>query len=82
MPISKIESAVQHKLAYPIREAAVIAGVTPWTVHRSVTEGKLRARKLGKSWVILHADLAVFLDALPSVEPSTEWIKNRKKRAA
>jgi hypothetical protein len=44
--------------------------VAPWgrsTTFRLVAEGKLPARKLGRSTYVLHADLEAFLAGLDSV---------------
>ena len=71
-----------ERLAYPIKDAAALAGVTPWTIHNSISEGRLLARKLGKRWLVLHSDLVRFLNSLDSAEPSTKWLEKRKKAAA
>jgi len=71
-------AAPPQRLAYPIKEAAAIAGVTPWTIHTAIAEGRLPARKLGKPWIILHSDLAHFLQNLEPASPATAWLKKRK----
>lgn len=70
------------RLAYPIKDAAALTGVSPWTIHVAISEGRLTARKLGKKWVVLHSDLIHFLNELETAEPSTKWLDKRKKRAA
>jgi len=68
-----------QRLAYSIKDAASVAGVTPWTIHVAITEGRLPARKLGK-WIILHSDLAHFLQNLEPASPSTKWLEKRKSK--
>ena len=70
------------RLAYSIKEAAEVTGVTPWTIHTAIAEGRLTARKLGKAWLVLHNDLAKFLESLDPASPSTKWLAKRKKVAA
>jgi excisionase family DNA binding protein len=68
-------------LSYSIQQASQVAGVTPWTVHTAITEGRLAARKFGKGWIILHSDLQRFLESLDPVSPSAKWLEKRKKVA-
>jgi len=77
-----IEIPPVNRLAYSIKDASEVAGVTPWTIHTAIAEGRLTARKLGKAWLILHNDLAQFLESLDPASPSTKWLEKRKKRAA
>ena len=40
-----------------VNEAAAIVGRTPLTIRRQISEGKLRARKVGRQWRIERAEL-------------------------
>jgi len=40
-----------------VNEAAAILGRTPLTIRRQISEGKLRARKVGRQWRIDRAEL-------------------------
>jgi excisionase family DNA binding protein len=75
-------TATPQRLAYPIKDAAQLAGVTAWTIHTAISEGRLTAHKLGKRWLVLHSDLVHFLNELDPAEPSTKWLEKRKKAAA
>ena len=83
LPNNLPATAAPQRLAYPIKDAAILAGVTPWTIHTAISEGRLTARKgLGKKWLVLHSDLVHFMNDLAPVEPSTKWLAKRKKAVA
>ena len=54
-----------EKLAYSIREAVEAGGGSRSTVYEAIKSGALKARKRGRSTVILAADLARYLESLP-----------------
>lgn len=53
--------------AYSIPEAAKAAGISRTLIYRLIGDGSLQARKIGRRTVILAADLALFLNALPGL---------------
>jgi excisionase family DNA binding protein len=61
--------AEPQPLAYTIQEATKVAKVGRSKLYLAVSDGSLRARKLGKKTLILPADLERWLEALPSYEP-------------
>ncbi len=54
-----------EKLAYSIRELAAAGGGSRTKIYEAIAAGKLKARKRGRSTVILAADLAQYLESLP-----------------
>lgn len=50
-----------------IDDACLVAGIGRTKIYEAISEGRLRARKLGKRTLILRADLSSFLDNLPMV---------------
>ena len=56
------------RLSYSVAEAARVVGVSPDTIRKAInaTENYLPARRVGTKRLILAADLAAWLDALPS----------------
>ena len=54
-----------EKLAYSIREAVEAGAGSRTKVYEAIAAGTLKARKRGRSTVILAADLAQYLEALP-----------------
>jgi excisionase family DNA binding protein len=46
-------------------EAARIAGLGRTKLYEAISDGKLKARKVGKRTIILRADLHSFLRTLP-----------------
>ncbi|MFC3162852.1 helix-turn-helix domain-containing protein [Ciceribacter thiooxidans] len=50
----------QYKIAYSVREASEISGLSPATIHKLCNEGRLTRRKVGKRTFILAADLMNF----------------------
>jgi excisionase family DNA binding protein len=53
------------QLGYSVIQAAKAAGCGRSTIYEELTNGKLRARKLGRRTVILASDLATWLASLP-----------------
>jgi hypothetical protein len=54
-----------EKLAYSIREVVEAGGGSRSKVYEAINAGKLKARKRGRSTVILAADFAQYLESLP-----------------
>ena len=54
-----------EKLAYSIREAVAAGGGSRTKLYEAIAAGTLKARKRGRSTVILAADLARYLESLP-----------------
>jgi excisionase family DNA binding protein len=48
---------VQTISAYSLTEAAKKVGVSRWTIHRAIKDGKLAAHKSGSATIIFSADL-------------------------
>ena len=54
-----------EKMAFTIREAVETGAGSRSVVYEAIKSGKLKARKRGRSTVILAADLSRYLDSLP-----------------
>ena len=54
-----------EKLAYSIREAVAAGAGSRTKLYEAIAAGTLKARKRGRSTVILAADLAQYLESLP-----------------
>jgi len=50
-----------------ISEACDIAGIGRTKIYEAISEGRLKARKLGKRTLVLRTDLQAFLADLPAV---------------
>jgi excisionase family DNA binding protein len=55
--------------AYTIEEAAKAGGGSRSTIYEEIRAGRLRARKRGRSTVILTKDLREWLEGLPLLDP-------------
>lgn len=55
-------------MAYPIAEAAKVAGIGRTTMWEAIRTGRLKARKNGAKTIILAEDLAAYLRSLPEVQ--------------
>ncbi|THD38421.1 MAG: DNA-binding protein [Sphingomonas sp.] len=53
------------KLAYSIEETVASTGIGRSTIFEEIKAGRLKARKRGRSTIILAGDLAEYLEALP-----------------
>lgn len=56
---------VSPKLAYSIEETIASTGIGRSTIFEEIKAGRLKARKRGRSTIILTGDLAKYLEALP-----------------
>ena len=54
-----------EKLAYSIKEAVATGAGSRTKLYEAIAAGTLRARKRGRSTVILASDLARYLEGLP-----------------
>ena len=54
-----------EKQALSIKEVVAAGGGSRSTVYEAIKSGALKARKRGRSTVILAADLAEYLESLP-----------------
>lgn len=68
------------KLGLSIAEAAAAVGLSVWAIRQAVGRGELRAKKTGRSQVVLPSDLLEWLQGLDSVTPSASY--SQKYRAA
>jgi ribosomal protein L25 (general stress protein Ctc) len=62
------------RIAYPIEEAAVVAGVARSRMFEAVRTKKITARKAGRATIIEHHELVAYVRSLPTVgkqSPST-----------
>lgn len=50
-----------------IFEACRVAGIGRTKIYEAISDGRLKARKLGKRTIILNDDLRTFLASLPVV---------------
>ena len=54
-----------EKMAYSIREAVKAGAGSRSVIYENIKSGALKARKRGRSTVILADDLAQYLESLP-----------------
>ena len=56
-----------HREGLSISEACRVAGIGRTKIYEAISDGRLKARKLGKRTLVLRADLQSFLANLPVV---------------
>jgi excisionase family DNA binding protein len=57
---------LSDRLAYSVKQAAILVGVSPSQFYKEISSGRLPAKNLGeRKLIILRADLLAFLDNLP-----------------
>jgi len=47
---------------YSVKELEKILPITPLTIREYIRKGKIKGRKIGKSWYVLKSDLEAFLE--------------------
>lgn len=72
-----VQLDTQQYTSRPPRRAFNIYGAAEYcscrcaTIEEAIRDGRLRARRLGRGFVITREDLDAFIDVLPAVEPHT-----------
>lgn len=56
-----------HREGLSIQEACELAGIGRTKIYEAISQGDLKARKLGKRTLILRSDLHEFLHSLPAL---------------
>lgn len=56
---------VVEKLSFTIAEAVLATGISRSTIWEKISAGQLRAKRNGKTTLILRDDLVTFLTSLP-----------------
>jgi excisionase family DNA binding protein len=51
-----------------VSEACRVSGIGRTKIYEAISDGSLKARKLGKRTLVLRGDLQAFLDNLPVVK--------------
>jgi excisionase family DNA binding protein len=74
---SATQADTQQYTSRPPRRAFNIYGAAEYcscrcaAIEEAIRDGRLRARRLGRGFVITREDLDSFIDLLPAVEPHT-----------
>jgi excisionase family DNA binding protein len=83
------QSDMQQYTSRPPRRAFNIYGAAEYctcrcaAIEEAIRDGRLRARRLGRGFVITREDLDSFIDLLPAVKPHTppSVIRRRQERS-
>jgi excisionase family DNA binding protein len=83
------QSGTTHYTSAPPRRAFNIYGAAEYcscrcaAIEEAIRDGRLKARRLGRGFVITREDLDAFIDLLPAVEPQTppSVLKRRQERS-
>ena len=63
---------LQNQLAYSLRDAAKMLGLSVPTLRKLIKSKRLTARAAGAKFLITAEDLKRYLDSLPIVEPKSD----------
>jgi excisionase family DNA binding protein len=66
---------MQNPVALKISEACAASRIGRTRIYEAIGRGELRARKNGKSTLILYTDLVEWLSHLPAISPKTTCTK-------
>lgn len=84
-----IQTDTQQYTSRPPRRAFNVYGAAEYcscrcaAIEEAIRDGRLRARRLGRGFVITREDLDAFIDVLPAVEPHMppSIVKRRQERS-
>ena len=68
-PASDGEKMMPNPIALKISEVCAASRIGRTRVFDAIKRGELRAKKHGKSTIVLHSDLVDWLNALPTASP-------------
>jgi excisionase family DNA binding protein len=63
---------MQNPIALKISEVCAASRIGRTRVYEAIKRGELRARKNGKSTLVLYTDLVEWLDHLPVISPNQQ----------
>jgi hypothetical protein len=64
-------SITVQPIALNVQDAARVCGLASWTIREGILTGAIKAKKAGRSHVILLTELHRWLDDLDEVAPSS-----------
>lgn len=65
--------------SFTIPQISAYTGLSHWQVRMAIWQGKLTAKKVGKSLIVLRTDVDKFLADLPAVSANkSEWLARRQ----
>jgi excisionase family DNA binding protein len=74
----KIVSIDPSQKSFSVPQCACYLGLSHWQVRMAIWQGRLSARRVGKSLLILRSDADKFLDNLPTVSANNSaWLARR-----
>jgi hypothetical protein len=83
LPAKKTVSIDPAQKGLSVPQCALYTGLSHWQVRMAIWQGRLSARRVGKSLVILRSDADAFLENLPPVKANNSaWLANRQKAGA
>jgi hypothetical protein len=79
----KIVSIDPTQKGLSVPQCALYTGLSHWQVRMAIWQGRLLAKRVGKSLLILRSDADTFLESLPTVNANNSaWLANRQKTGA
>jgi len=75
LPAYDGEEIMPNPIALKISEVCSASRIGRTSVYDAIKRGELRARKNGKSTLVLYADLVEWLSRLPAISPKTTHTK-------
>ena len=75
LPAYDGEEIMPNPIALKINEVCAASRMGRTSVYDAIKRGELRARKNGKSTLVLHVDLVEWLNRLPAISPKTTRTK-------
>jgi hypothetical protein len=65
----------QDRLAYNLREAAAVVGVSLWVIRVAVGRSQLKAKRVGGVQIVTPEAIHAWLESLEDVTPSKSYSK-------
>ena len=75
IPADDGEREMQNPIALRISEVCAASRIGRTKVYEAIKRGELRAKKNGKSTLVLYTDMVEWLNGLPSISPKATRAK-------
>ena len=69
------------QISFSVKQTAVLLGLSVWQTRMEIWKGRLKARRVGKAFIVRREDAEAYLASLPDVGASASaWLDKRSTK--
>jgi hypothetical protein len=82
VPVPSIE-VNPAQISFSVKQCSVLLGLSLWQTRMEIWKGRLKARRVGKAFIVRREDAEAYLASLPNVGTSAaDWLAKRSTKVA